>query len=102
MRNEEFKANNLTVEEKHVLELNHRDHIITNDEELIEFARKASNDWYDSGWHTGTPTEIGFYLVTTSYENYFVRFFNGVNFYRHPRALKIIAWQKIEPYKEKV
>lgn len=59
MRNEEFKANGLTVEEKHVLELNHRDHIITNDEELIEFARKASHDWYDSGWHKTFTT---FYL----------------------------------------
>lgn len=24
---------------------------IENDDELIEFARKASHDWYDAGWH---------------------------------------------------
>ena len=55
----------------------------------------------DNNWQTGKPIKIGFYLVTTAIENYHVRFFNGARFCNHPKSLKILAWQKIEPYKEK-
>ena len=66
-------------------------------------------DWSKnpSNWHTGTPTEEGWYLIQTEdgdfmavekneYGLWFVDSFgcSKVN------SESIVAWQKIEPYKE--
>lgn len=65
-----------------------------------------------SNWHTGTPTEEGWYLVAYQHKDiityYAVRFFlekdldmefldsEGGIYY--PDIWKAVAWQKIEPY----
>ena len=59
-------------------------------------------------WHTGTPTEEGWYLVAFNYEfeegvRYTTDYFkDGKWAFPMVRDIsKIVAWQKIEPYKEK-
>ena len=56
---------------------------------------------WDSPWHTGTPTEKGDYLGYTNADFYVILKWNGRAFdvYSDYRG-DIIAWQKIEPYKE--
>ena len=46
-------------EEDYVLAKTGRDHIITDDAELIEYARKVTSDWYEAGW---SRTFTSFYL----------------------------------------
>ena len=62
----------------------------------------------DNPWHTGTPTEEGWYLVAFNYEfeegvRYTTDYFkDGKWAFPMVRDIsKIRAWQKIEPYKEK-
>lgn len=67
-----------------------------------EREKKASNNW-----HTGTPTERdGFFLIQTKMNNLFlVRWADG--FWEETTGddcledNDVVAWQKIEPYKEK-
>lgn len=60
-------------------------------------------------WHTGTPTEEGDYLVAVSYypliqveyqiNRYLLEPYNDF-IYQIEGEGRIVAWQKIEPYKE--
>jgi len=60
-----------------------------------------------SPWHTGTPTEEGWYLIAFNYEfeegvRYTTDYFkDGKWAFPMVRDIsKLRAWQKIEPYKE--
>ena len=61
-----------------------------------------------SPWHTGKPTEEGFYLLTfpneLGFADYCVGYWNGEKILIRDawegEEVKPIAWQKIEPYKE--
>lgn len=62
---------------------------------------------YESNWHTGKPTEEGWYLVAFNYEDeegvrYTTDYFkDGKWAFPMVRDIsKLRAWQKIEPYKE--
>lgn len=54
------------------------------------------------GWHTGTPTEYGLYLVQYIHGGYDVVLFDpsasGWDIYTDDSPNDIVAWQKIEPY----
>lgn len=55
----------------------------------------------DTNWHTGTPTEEGWYLLCLKRDDteYFY-----TTYFRYDGADKVkdvVAYQKIEPYKEK-
>lgn len=59
------------------------------------------------GWHTGTPTEEGWYLIAFNYEfeggvRYTTDYFkDGKWAFPMVRDIsKLRAWQRIEPYKE--
>ena len=63
-----------------------------------------------SPWHTGTPTEEGWYLIAIrfgdriEYDSRKCRRTidnNGNECMRFDGCNPVIAWQKIEPYKEK-
>lgn len=78
----------------------------TNPAEVYTEAIRYVNE---QEWHTGTPTEEGWYLVALklnkeiSYDT--MVFSNGkFDFTFSPVDLEedIVAWQKIEPYKENV
>ena len=78
--------------------------------------QKAIAQWNNrpSPWHTGTPTEEGWYLVAYQHKNKMT--YRAVRFFRekcldmefldseggiyYPDIWKAVAWQKIEPYKE--
>ena len=70
----------------------------STEEEAIEAWNKRANPW-----HTGTPKEEGWYLVALSVYNeqrYTVGYYpNDVLFFPKNEHM-ILAWQKIEPYKE--
>lgn len=57
-------------------------------------------------WNTGTPTEEGYYLLRLNYTNYLfdVAFLKDGKFkstHDHEIAVSyIVAWQRLEPYKE--
>lgn len=51
-------------------------------------------------WHTGTPTEEGWYLLAYGDNFYCANYWQG-NSWRHVWGGTLLAWQKIEPYKEK-
>ena len=62
----------------------------------------------DSDWHTGTPTEDGYYLCHfkdghKTFDACF-RFRNGAwdigGYSINPYTFEVIAWQKIEPFEE--
>ena len=60
----------------------------------------------DSPWHTGIPTEEGWYLVTSGGNNsaaYDIGKWDGESFcyMEYLDSADVVAWQKIEPYKEK-
>ena len=73
-----------------------------------------SEDSNNSYWHTGTPTEEGWYLVAYQHKDKItyraVRFFieKGLDMefldseggIYYPDIWKAVAWQKIEPYEE--
>lgn len=85
-----------------------------SDKWAINKAIKAWNN-RTSPWHTGTPTEEGWYLVAYQHKDKMtyraVRFFleEGLDMefleseggIYYPDIWKAVAWQKIEPYKEK-
>lgn len=102
----------------------------TNDIEAFAIQELTSMSPYprdiefsEVGWHTGTPTETGEYLVCIKYDfgekgyttaNYVEPFNPHGGWYslKPPSAvsaeewckkhgIEVIAWQKIEPYKEK-
>lgn len=53
-------------------------------------------------WHTGTPTEEGWYLIAFLGANERIEYAASVWCYNEWDAhCRILAWQKIEPYKEK-
>ena len=61
----------------------------------------------DNNWHTGTPTEDGYYLVhMTIYDEEYdicVDFKDGTwddRKWGFGYNYKILAWQRIEPFKE--
>ena len=57
----------------------------------------------DNPWNTGTPTEDGLYLTVIRVDNCYAYepvFWESKWCFRHYDK-PIIAWQKIEPYKEK-
>ena len=71
---------------------------------LIEFDDK------DSNWHTGTPTEEGWYQIAIRFGNRIeydsrkckrIIDNNGNECMRFDGCNPVLAWQKIEPYKEK-
>ena len=57
-------------------------------------------------WHTGEPTEKGWYLCAYDSDFYLTNYWVGCGWLRQYREEGIdcrqglIAWQKIEPYKE--
>ena len=59
-----------------------------------------------SPWHTGTPTEEGWYLLYTSIPNahYHLAFYQFDHWFSDDEYCiireDVIAWQKIEPFKE--
>ena len=68
---------------------------------------EAVNLWNNrpSNWHTGTPTEEGWYLVTSGGNNsasYDIGKWDGESFcyMEYLNSADVVAWQKIEPYKE--
>lgn len=66
-----------------------------------EREKKASNNW-----HTGTPTEEGWYLVTNGDDDsasYDIGKWDGESFcyMEYLDSAYVVAWQKIDPYKEK-
>ena len=69
-------------------------------ESLVEKWNRRANPW-----HTGTPTEEGWYLV--QYEDIDKTFFVAWSLERFGEELRprmpqgTVAWQRIEPYKEK-
>ena len=58
-----------------------------------------------SPWHTGTPTEEGDYLLILKapkgQPHYFTNNIKKDGRWRYVFRGEVIAWQKIEPYKEK-
>lgn len=59
-----------------------------------------------SPWHTGTPAEEGWYLVTSGGNNsasYDIGKWDGESFcfMEYLDSADVVAWQKIEQYKEK-
>lgn len=59
-----------------------------------------------SNWHTGKPTDKVWYLVTSGGNNsasYDIGRWDGESFcyMEYLDSADVIAWQKIEPYKEK-
>lgn len=58
----------------------------------------------ENPWHTGTPTEDGWYLQCIKSKNkisYDTDYYENGD-WKYPCVLReILAWQKIEPYKEK-
>lgn len=56
----------------------------------------------ESPWHTGTPTEEGWYTIAFIGANKRIEYASAVWCYNEWDAhCRILAWQKIEPYKEK-
>lgn len=52
-------------------------------------------------WHTGTPTEEGWYLIAFLGANKRIEYASAVWCYNEWDAhCRILAWQKIEPYRE--
>ena len=55
-------------------------------------------------WHTGTPTEKGWYLLACNIGNS-SEFFYAVDYWsietKQWTINRVVAWQKIEPYKGK-
>ena len=57
------------------------------------------------GWHTGTPTEDGWYLCAYDTDIYLANYWVGSGWLKQYRAEGIdcrqglLAWQKIEPYR---
>ena len=68
----------------------------TEDEAITKWNKRANP------WHTGTPTDEGLYLCASEYKDckYGLAYWDGIGF-RTEQIARIIAWQKIEPYKEK-
>lgn len=57
-----------------------------------------------SPWHTGTPTEKGWYLQRIKSKNYITYdtdYYENGDWKYSCVFCEILAWQKIEPYKEK-
>lgn len=82
-------------------------------EKLSEELNSLSADIAKKDWHTGTPTEEGWYLVAYQHKDKItyraVRFFleKGLDMefldseggIYYPDIWKAVAWQKIEPYR---
>ena len=66
----------------------------TDDDSAIEAWNTRSN------WHTGTPQEEGLYLCASANElhKYGLAYWDGEGFCSNQTG-RIIAWQKITPYK---
>lgn len=78
---------------------NQKDHAITPN----DFQRMTQ---YDLGWHTGTPTKNGLYVVVikvtdTLYYHRLSDWYKGFGFVVEHEGSKVHAWMRIEPYKEK-
>ena len=56
----------------------------------------------DTNWHTGTPTDEGEYRVALEYDGdvTFDTLYWLYDWSYFDEKYKILAWQKIEPYKE--
>ncbi len=73
-------------------------------------ANTIKKEEQNTNWHTGTPTEEGDYLVAVKYEpvigveyqvnRYLLEPYNSFIYKLAGEGGRIIAWQKIEPYKE--
>ena len=50
-----------------------------------------------SNWHTGTPTEEGWYLCSTKASDFSVHYYDGNEWDFCPLDF-VVAWQKITPY----
>ena len=68
---------------------------------------ESENAWNKrpSPWHTGTPTEEGWYLLAVRHEegiDYYANRWIKIIDYQWMYAMygEVVAWQKIEPYKE--
>ena len=77
----------------------------TTEKEICEHIKQAKETIIHhketaSPWHTGTPTEGGLFLVYMKGGYYDVCEFND-DYERWDIGFKgVVAWQKIEPYKE--
>lgn len=68
---------------------------------------EAENAWNKrpNPWHTGTPTEEGWYLCAYDTDIYLANYWVGSGWLKQYRAEGIdcrqglVAWQKIEPYR---
>ena len=72
---------------------NQKDHAITPN----DFQRMKH---YEFGWHTGTPTEEGWYLCAYGDNFYCANYWNGI--WRNSWGGTLLAWQKITPYEGEV
>jgi len=80
---------------------------------VVEAIESLPLEELDDNWHTGTPTEEGWYLVAYQHKDKItyraVRFFleKGLDMefldseggIYYPDIWKAVAWQKIEPYR---
>ena len=73
---------------------------LTTQEEIDKIKAKLKKEEEQKRWHTGTPTEEGWYLLECSIDNsdeiYYVTDYwnNEVGYWIYNR---VIRWQKIEP-----
>lgn len=63
--------------------------------------KELSEGLTDSPWHTGTPTEGGLFLVYLKDGTYDIYEFGKEYEAWHIGFKGVVAWQRIEPYKEK-
>ena len=70
--------------------------------QTTNFECSFCTDFDMNTWHTGEPTEKGWYVCKMhklSHLEYCTDFFDGTD-WRYFFAIDIVAWQRIEPYKE--
>lgn len=70
--------------------------------DLADFATGTPEEYLEDvpsieiGWHTGTPTEEGLYLVYSHIDGYCVEYFGDDKWFDSDVVCE--AWQKITPY----
>ena len=78
--------------------------ISTFDRDIRNAENEAIEAWNErNNWHTGTPTEEGWYLQRIKSKNmisYDTDYYENGDWKYSCALREIIAWQKIEPYKE--
>lgn len=97
------------IDELKLLRKRHRnDKYATFETRWIDVLDAVIGELEESSWHTGTPTEEGDYLVAVSYypliqveyqiNRYLLEPYNDF-IYQIEGEGRIVAWQKIEPYR---